>query len=246
MTQERDVLFVVIARGGSRAVPRKNLAVVGGFPLIAYKVLSGRRSRYCRRLILSSDDPEILDVGRRFGAEVPFVRPAVLATDTASSDEVLAHAVDHVVAEGQGARYRAVMLLEAATPFATAMDYDRAVEFMRRSSAGLVVGMAEQKTNPVFVGPMDADGGIGGIIRQMEHLGRLDRQAVGKRYTMNGAYYLLDWEYFARHRKRYAEATRSYGIVMDPLASVEIDEPIDLDWARFLVDRGFIDLAPWR
>jgi N-acylneuraminate cytidylyltransferase/CMP-N,N'-diacetyllegionaminic acid synthase len=239
------VLFLVIARGGSKSVPRKNVRPLGGIPLVAFKIRSALKAAYCKRLILSTDDAEIQEIGRRYGADVPFTRPAELANDTASSDDVVLHAMDFVDAsEGTGA-YDAVMLLEAATPFATAADYDAAVELMVARNANLVVGMTEHKPNRAFVGTMTEDGGIGPIIRQIRELNRVDRQALGRNYTMNGAFYLMRWDHFRRVKRRYVEVQDSYGVVMESIRSVEIDEPVDMAWAEFLVSQKFINLDPW-
>jgi CMP-N,N'-diacetyllegionaminic acid synthase len=240
-----NVLALVIARGGSKGVPGKNLKPLGGMPLVSFKIVSARRSKFVRRVLLSSDSAEIQNVGRQFGAEVPFTRPAELATDTASSDDVALHAMAWVEKQG-GAIPDALLLLEPSTPFATGADYDRAVEVMQHTGAKMVVGMVPHRVNRVFVGEMDDRGGIGAIVNQMQSLQRLDRQALRQNYTMNGGFYLLDWHHFREHRRRYMDAEGSYGVAMDEFHSIEIDEPIDLVWAQFLVDRGHVDLAPWR
>lgn len=239
-----NVLALVIARGGSKGVPGKNLKVLGGLPLVAYKIISARKSRHVRRVLLSSDSAEIQDVGRRFGAEVPFTRPTELASDTASSDAVALHAMDWV--KGQpGQTPDALLLLEPSTPFATGEDYDRAIELMQVEKAVMVVGMAPHKTNRMFIGEMDDRGGLGPIIHQMQSLQRLDRQSLRPNYTMNGGFYLLDWEHFSKVGRRYVDPHRSYGIVMDEFHSIEIDDPIDLARAQFLIDHGHVDLTPW-
>ena len=93
MTDERRVLGVITARGGSKSVPRKNVLELGGKPLLAWTIEAARASRRLDRVILSTDDDEIATIGRDQGAEVPFVRPAELATDTSHHPEVMIHAV---------------------------------------------------------------------------------------------------------------------------------------------------------
>lgn len=240
-----NVLALVIARGGSKGVPGKNLKSLGSLPLVAYKIISALKSRHVRRVILSTDSAEIQAVGLRYGAEVPFTRPAEMASDTASSDAVALHAMEWV--QGQPDPVPdALLLLEPSTPFATAADYDRAIELMAQEQACMVVGMGPHKTNRVFIGELGERGGLGTIIHQMQSLQRLDRQSLRPNYTMNGAFYLLDWRHFLQARRRYVDAEHSYGVVMDEFHSVEIDAPIDLAWAQFLVDRGYVDPAPWQ
>jgi CMP-N-acetylneuraminic acid synthetase len=239
-----NVLALVIARGGSRGIPGKNLRLLGGLPLIAYKIHSALRSKYVRRIILSTDNMDIQSVGRKYGAEVPFTRPSDLATDAASSDDVALHAMDWIESE-RGPIPDALLLLEPSTPFAKASDYDRAVEVMIREKATMVVGMAPHKINRVFIGEMDERGSVAAIVRQMQSLRQLDRQSLRPNFTMNGGFYLLDWAHFRRVRRRYADQDGSFGVLMDEFHSIEIDEPIDLAWAQFLIDHNYIDPTQW-
>lgn len=79
------VLFVITARGGSKGVPGKNIRVLGGMPLIAYKIIAAKKCQYESRIIVSTDDEDIAEIAKKYGAEVPFVRPAELATDSAAA-----------------------------------------------------------------------------------------------------------------------------------------------------------------
>ena len=90
------VLFLIVARGGSKGIPGKNLTRIGGISLVGFMAISARRSKYCSRLIISTDSPEIQDEARRHGAEVLFTRPAELASDTASTEQVMWHAADYM------------------------------------------------------------------------------------------------------------------------------------------------------
>ena len=239
-----EVLFVIIARGGSKGVPRKNLQRVGGQSLIGCKALSARRSRHCARLILSSEDAEIQAEARRLGVEVPFTRPAELAGDTASSDAVVLHAMDWIERH-EGRRYDAVMLLEPASPFARADDYDAAVAMMLERRANAVLGVREVDVASVFTGPLGADGSLGTIVRKIQALPGLRRQDQTPEVTMNGALYLMRWDWYREAGSRYADAENSYGLLMDRPHSMEIETPVDLTLARALVAAGSLDMAPW-
>lgn len=237
------ILFLITARGGSKSVPRKNLSKVGGISLVGFKAISALRSKYCTRLIISSDDPEIQQDAISYGAEVPFTRPAELASDTASSFDVIRHAIDWIE-ENTDERYDAIMLLEPSAPFATSVDFDNAVQMMIEKDASAVIGMREMEINSVFVGELDEQGRMTQIIDQMQQR-YLRRQDTKPEYTMNGALYLFKWDLFKTHHTMYVDRENTYGYIMDRYHSIEIDEPIDLQWAEFLVDRGYIDLALW-
>jgi CMP-N,N'-diacetyllegionaminic acid synthase len=239
------ILCLIVARGGSRGVPRKNLQRVEGLSLIGYKARAALRSRSCERLVLSSEDAEILGEGRLHGAETPFVRPDELATDTARSDDVILHAMDAVETE-EGRPYDAVMLLEPSSPFATPGDLDRAVELYRRHRASLVVGMRQVTIHSSFVGPLRDDGRADRIVRKFAGRAATRRQDMEQEYTMNGALYLIDWQAMRRSRRIYGEPSAVYGVVMDEAHSLEIDTPLDLAFARFLAASGTLDLSPWQ
>ena len=232
------------ARGGSKSVPKKNLSQIGGVSLIGFKAISSLRSKYCTRLILSSDDPELQQNALKYGVDVPFTRPAELATDTASSFDVIRHAIDWIETNTTET-YDAIMLLEPSAPFATSVDFDNAVEKMIELNANAVIGMREMEINSVFVGELDPQGRMTQIIDQMKQR-YLRRQDTKPEYTMNGALYLFKWEMFKEHHTVYADRDNTYGYVMDRFHSIEIDEPIDLEWARFLVENGHIDMSHWR
>jgi CMP-N,N'-diacetyllegionaminic acid synthase len=240
-----NVLALVIARGGSKGILGKNLKDLGGIPLVAYKIISARKSKRVSRVILSSDCPEIQAAGILYGAEIPFNRPVELASDTASSDDVAIHAMNWIDCQ-DGPSYDALLLLEPSTPFATAEVYDQAIQILQERRAKAVIGMTEHKVNRIFIGEMEADDNIRPIINQMSNLNRLDRQSLAPNFTMNGAFYLMDWQFYLATKRRYTDSGNSYGVIMDSYHSVEIDLPIDLEWARFLIERKYVDPTNWK
>ena len=239
------VLFLIVARGGSKGIPRKNLLPIAGISLVGFKAISARKSKYCTRLIISTDCEEIQEDARRYGAEVLFTRPAELAVDSASSEAVLWHAVDFMNAHTSD-HYDALMLLEPSSPFGTHVDYDKAVEMMERSAANVVLGMREVAVNSVFQGPMDAEMRVSGIVRNIMAISGLRRQDVPQEYTMNGALYLMKWKALTQHRSRYDDPDHTYGLPMKREYSLEIDEMLDYEFAQFLVTSGHVDLAYWQ
>jgi CMP-N-acetylneuraminic acid synthetase len=239
------VLHVITARGGSKGVPGKNLEQIAGLSLIGYKARAAQRATHCARLILSTDDPLIQAEGRALGVEVPFARPAELATDTASSEAVLLHAMQWVeAAEGRDA-YDAIMLLQPSAPFARARDLDGAVELMQRTGASVVLGMREMDVPRAFVASMSPEGRLPQLIDQLRGMSGLRRQDQPPEYTMNGALFLMRWDALRTTRSRYADREGTVGYVMDRAHSVDIDTPDDLAWARHLVASGRVDVTEW-
>ncbi len=239
-----DVLFLIAARGGSKGVPGKNLKRVAGLSLLGYKARSAQACGHCTRLILSTDSEEIATEGRALGVDVPFLRPAELATDEAPSEGVVAHAMDWVE-KNEGRTYDAVMLLEPASPFATGGHYDEAIDLFTARDADLVVGLRHTGTYAALTGAQGEDGSIAGIVSTMQAAKGRRRQDLTPDVTMNGAFYLMSWEAFRRTGNVYGDPAKCYGIVMDRWHSIEIETPEDLAWAAFAVERGHLDVSPW-
>jgi CMP-N,N'-diacetyllegionaminic acid synthase len=239
------LLHLLVGRGGSKGVPRKNLQEIAGLSLVGYKALAARRSRAFGRLIVSSDDADIRNEAARFGAEVLFERPAELATDTAGSAEVVLHAMDWIE-EHEHQAYDAIMLLEPSSPFATPEHLDSAVRLFQSHNADLVVGLRETEVSTVFIGPLGDNGSIASIVGQMLNAQGLRRQDQPVEVTMNGAFYLIRWTTLRATGRIYANPESTYGILMDRVHSTEIETPLDLSFARLVAEQGLVDLSPWR
>lgn len=239
------VLFLITARGGSKGIPGKNLLKIEGISLVGFKAISAGKSGHCSRLIISTDSREIQEDALQYGAEAPFTRPAELAMDDSTTEDVVWHAMQYIETETDE-RYDALMLLEPTSPFATHYHYEKAIEMMIEKEANVVVGMREVTINSIFQGSMDKEARIGDIIDRMANRRKLRRQDVPQEYTMNGAFYLLKWDFFKEHRQRYCDRDNTYGLVMKPEYSLEIDEMMDCEYARFLVERGYVDISYWR
>lgn len=236
-------LYLITARGGSKGVPGKNIRKLAGLSLVGFKARAAKKTKSCARLVISTDSEEIAEEARRHDVEVPFMRPAELASDTAKSNDVIAHAIAFF--EERGERYDAIMLLEPSSPFARPEDYDAAVALMETTKANAVVGMRKMEVSSVFVGPMDDDGKIGAIVRKMKDHADKGRQQLRPEYTMNGALYLFGWDFFKAHKNIYHDAEGTYGHVMPDELSLEIDELAQLHYAEYLVDRGIVDAKIW-
>ena len=127
------ILFLVVARGGSKRIHRKNLQRINGISLLGYKASAAKKSRYCSQITLSTEDQEIAKEGNCYGISLT-KRPSHLASDTATTEDVVRHAQE--AWEG----FDAIMLLEPSSPFVPPWRYDQAVELMIKTSANFVFG----------------------------------------------------------------------------------------------------------
>jgi len=244
VSNDISILFLITARGGSKGVPNKNLKKVGGLSLTGYKAISAQNCAYCKHLILSTDSEDIRTEGLSLGLDVPFIRPGELATDTASSDSVVKHAMNWVE-HNHKEPFDAIMLLEPASPFATAEHYERAIELFITQKAELVVGVREMETPSSFVGNLSKKNSISNIVTKIRNMTKLRRQDQETEVTMNGTFYLIDWQAFKQTGRIYNDPDKCYGILMDRWHSVEIETPEDLVFAEFLIEKGYINMQPW-
>lgn len=237
------ILSIIMARGGSKGVPEKNIRQIGGLPLLGFKARAAQRSKYPSRIIISTDSTKIQEEARKFGVEVPFTRPAELASDTATNFAVLRHAMEYY--ESRGEVFDAISMLEPSSPFTKPEDLDTAVEIMQKKNAALVVSMRDVDNPAPFVGPIEPDGRISNIVHQLKDLKNVNRQVLPHAYTLNGVVYIFRWDALKSRHTFYSEPERSYGFETDPLYNVEIDTELNLAWAQFLVEKGHISLTPW-
>jgi CMP-N,N'-diacetyllegionaminic acid synthase len=211
------ILAIIPARGGSKGVPRKNIRNAGGRPLIAWTIEAARQSRYISRLILSSDDPEIIETARQLGCEVPFVRPASLADDTASAMDVVKHAVSEIPG------YDYLLLLQPTSPLRTAADIDNAVELMLTLDAPSCVGITETSESPYWMMISDENDQIKPLIDCTAL--RQRRQDLPKTYLINGAIYIASVNWLMQHSSFIGPQTVGYRMPRD--RSVDIDTQED-------------------
>jgi len=234
MNAQHHVLAVITARGGSKGVPGKNVRELGGKPLIAWTIEAGQRARRIDRLILSTDDEEIAEAGRRFGVEVPFMRPAELATDTSHHPDVMIHAAQ-AIAETAEVDYDIILLLQPTAPFRTGAHIDQAIEMFLRSGAESLIALKPQDYPPWWMFQLDGDR----IRPAFEwkpgvNVFNLERQEFPPVYRPNGAIYLT-WTRSLIANKRLVNPDDCAYVIMDEDASVDIDTLTDFALAEAML-----------
>lgn len=237
------ILFVITARGGSKGVPRKNIKMLGGIPLVAYKIIAAQKCHYENRIIVSTDDEEIAEVCRKYGAEVPFMRPEELATDSASSVDVVMHAMNWII-ENSNEKYDYVCMLEPSSPFASYRDFDEAIKLIVESRADTLLGMKEVEVSTNFIHSLDKRGGLSEFYYAIKDLPSIRRQDQKKEYTMNGCMYIAKWDYFMKNKIFHSENSVPY--IMPEETSIEIDTPLNYEFACRIIESGLIDMGLWK
>ncbi len=227
-------LGIIPARGGSKGLPRKNVRILGGKPLIAHTIEAARTSRL-DRVVLSTDDEEIAEVGRRFQAEVPFLRPPELAEDNTPSLAVLLHAL-HFVEENESYFPDAVAFLQPTSPFRNAQHINEALDRLAGSEATSVIGVTEVRdVHPYFMFEVDESLNLRPFIRIKNR--PLRRQDLPVYYRINGSLYLSRREYFRdiTPDAPVFDFDDSLACVMDSVSSVDINDYLDFQRAELLL-----------
>jgi CMP-N-acetylneuraminic acid synthetase len=227
------VLGLIPARGGSKSIPRKNIRPLCGKPLLQYTAEAALAARHLSRVILSTDDEEIAEVGRRCGVEVPFKRPKELARDDTPMLSVVQHAVNAV--EGEGDRFEAVCLLQPITPLRRHQTIDACIELLVQSGADAVVTIlpVPAKYNPHWVYFKDEDGMLHLGIGETEPISR--RQDLPPAFHREGSVYVTRWHVVKEQNTLYGK--RLVGLPVSPEENLNIDTPEDWTRAEKLIEQ---------
>ena len=231
-----EPLAIIPARGGTKSILRKNIALLAGRPLILYSIQAARESGHVGRVIVSTDNREIAEIASAEGAEVPFLRPDELAQDETPMLPVLQHTLEFLAREA-GFRPWAVVLLQPTSPLRTARHIDEAVALLQETGADSVVSVVEvpHGFNPVSVMRIVN----GKLVPFLEGHGNriLRRQDKPVVYARNGPAVLVSkYETIMGKGDLYGSDCRPY--VMDQESSVDIDGELDLTIAELLLSRS--------
>lgn len=216
------VLALITARGGSKGLPRKNVLVAGGRPLVAWTVQAALNAKSVNRVVLSSDDDEIMAAASAAGCEVPFRRPPVLANDQASSMDVVIHALSELPG------YDYVVLLQPTSPLRTSSDIDAAFRSMRNNDAPACVSVTEVEQSPYWMYHLSDDGRLCSVLEPLPKVSR--RQDLPHIYSLNGAIYIAKVEWLLHTKGFLSSETLAYKMPKD--RSLDIDDATDFQ--RFL------------
>lgn len=220
-------LALIPARAGSKGVPGKNIAKLGGLPLIAWTIRAALASGLFGRVIVSTDGDEIASAAQAAGAEVPFLRPAHLATAQARSVDVVRHALDATGTQGRFA------LLQPTSPFRNARHLREAAARLGADPAASVVSVVKGKPLPWHFS-MDANHQMTRVAAGAALVHR--RQDAAPLHTPNGALYLCHADRFRAEETLFFDDTLGYA--MTQIDSLDIDDPEDLELARAVVGQG--------
>ena len=222
MIKGKSVLAIIPARGGSKGIPRKNIKILAGKPLIAWTIEEAKNSKYIDRLILSSEDEEIVQVAKEWGCEVPFIRPKELAQDDTPGVEPVIHAINTLPE-----KYDYVCLLQPTSPLRKVEDIDGCIEKCISMNGISCVSVSEVDKHPYWMYEMGKNEELISLFPQ-KNITR--RQDLSKIYALNGAVYVSTSHQIIEQKKIIVNKTLGY--VMDKQSSIDIDDGNDFNYCN--------------
>ncbi|MCD4722139.1 MAG: acylneuraminate cytidylyltransferase family protein [Desulfobacula sp.] len=232
MYNDQRILGLITARGGSKGLPGKNIINIAGKPLIAWTIECAQKSGYLDRLIVSTDNNEIARVCREYNAQVPFLRPAHLASDTATSIDVVMHAIDTLKEKGE--EYDYICLLEPTSPLREPHDIDDSIkQLINMPDAEAIVGVCPlESMHPEFNVTMDVHNFISKY-ETGQNIKSLRRQDLASVYFFEGTIYISKISAVREKMGFYHDKTLGY--IVPRHKSIEIDDQYDILMAEAIL-----------
>ena len=222
--EKSPIVAIIPARGGSKGIPKKNLCLLEGKPLIAYSIEQALEASAINRVLVSTDDPEIAAVSKQYGAEVIW-RPADISGDTASSEEALLHALTFLEQE-EGYCPRLVVFLQTTSPLRRPDDIDNAINKLIMDKADSLLSLTKAVE---FIWSKSGDEFISVTF---DYKNRRRRQELNPIYYENGSIYVFKPEILAKNRNRLGGKVSAY--IMESWQRADIDDYESLEWCQWL------------
>jgi CMP-N,N'-diacetyllegionaminic acid synthase len=231
MINGKTILALITARGGSKGIIRKNIRTIAGKPLLAWTIEAAQKSKYIDRLILSSDDSEIIDVALKWGCEAPFVRPEHLALDETPGIEPVLHAIATLPG------YDYVVLLQPTSPLRSTADIDGCIERCLSQSANACVSVTEPDKSPYWMYVLDQQYKMKPLIEGDQRITR--RQDMPLVAALNGAVYIAKSDWLINRKSFVSHETIAY--LMPKNRSIDVDTEFDLQLIEFILKQSLIE-----
>jgi N-acylneuraminate cytidylyltransferase/CMP-N,N'-diacetyllegionaminic acid synthase len=226
--ENKKILAIIPARGGSKKLPRKNIRNICGKPLIAWTIEEAQKSKYIDITIVSTEDDKIIEISKELGAEIPFRRPERLASDKAKMTDVIKHTLNFFED-----RYEIFILLQPSSPLRKAEDIDGAFRLLIEKKGKSIVSVCKTNHCPSLTNTLPEDLSMGNFLRN--GINNKNRQELDKYYRLNGAIYLAYKDYFEQKNGFYGPKTYAY--IMKRERSVDIDDIVDFKLAEYFLNR---------
>ena len=226
MYKNKTFLAIILARGGSKRLPNKNILNLKDKPLIAWSIEAGLDSKHIDKVVVSSDSDNILKISQEYGADT-IKRPDTLASDTATSIDAIFHTLK-IYKE-----YDYIILLQPTSPLRTTNHIDEAIELLYQKKADSIISVCEMNHSPLWSNTLPKDSSMKGFLR--DELLNTRSQDLEKYFRLNGAIYITQKDRLLKEKSFFIKDS-IYAYIMDKESSIDIDEEIDFKMAEFLLN----------
>ena len=227
MYKNKKILALIPARGGSKGIKNKNIFPLNGYPLISYSIKASLKSKFIDETIVSTDDYEIAEVSKKYGADVPFMRPVELASDTSKTVDAVIHAIKTL--ESQKKYFDVLVLLQPTQPLRISEDIDKAIEkFFENDMTGLV-SISQVEEHPLLMRTINTEGKLSSLLNKNSTCRRQDMENF---YIVNGCIYINK---ISEISSDTSFNDNSIGFLMPSSRSIDIDEVKDIRLAEYYI-----------
>ena len=227
-------ICIIPARGGSKGVPKKNIRKIAGKPLIVYTIEKALKSKIFSHVIVSTEDKEIARIAKKYGAEVPFMRPKSLATDTIRIDEVLLHAINELFKQKYA--FDIMIWRDCTVPFIRNKDIKKSISVLKKKNTSLVIGVYKQHLNPYY---NIVEKNSKGLINLVKKVNRpASRQKAPKVFQMNGLHTFDVSKFLFPDRKIRVEISKATPIDIPIETGLMIDTEFEFQMAKLIIENN--------
>ena len=231
MYHGKKFLAIIPARGGSKRLPRKNVLDLGGKPLIAWTIEAALGCSYIDEVVVTTDDDEIAEVAKKFGANVPFLRPAILASDTATSFDAIKHTIDFYRDE-LSKEFDFVVLLQPTSPLRDSRNIFEAIKLLEKKNADAIISVCKVDHSPLWMNILPVNTSMENFLR--DEVKNVRSQDLPQNYRLNGALYICQTDKLLTE-KSFFISTNIFAYIMSKETSVDIDDLFDHELAQCLL-----------
>ena len=229
LDSKKSIVCLLLARGGSKGLPEKNIKPLNGKPLIYYTIKAIQEANIYDRIILSTDSEEIAKIATDYDVEVPFVRPQKFATDKSSALDAIQHALKWIKSNDKVYDY--VQYIFPTSPLRTSEDLIKGFNLLIKNNADMVISVCENDHPIEWSNTLTKNSSMQSFIKKEYR--NLNRQDLKKSFRINGSIYVGKWEIFYNKLDWFEKNTYAY--IMPKLRSIDIDDEYDFKFAEFLM-----------
>ena len=229
MINDKSILAIILARGGSKRLPDKNILPLNRKPLILWSIQAGLNSEYVDRVVVSSNDNNILNISRKGGAEI-IKRPEELSTDHSASIFSVKHAISEI-----GDKFDYTILLQPTSPLRTERHIDEAFELLMEKNADAIISVCKTKHSPLWSNTLPDDDSMNHFIK--DKIKNIRSQDLPVYYSLNGAIYICKTQRLMIEETFFI-TDKIYAYKMNGIDSIDIDNELDYSFADYIINNA--------